>query len=323
MRQTFRLFILALLVAAALAAQDFRAKLTVTVRDPSGSAVPGAALELTNTSTGEVFAGKTADTGIFTYLFVLPGTYSLKTTSAGFKPMQRDNIVLQTYQATGVDIALEVGAVSDSVTVTAEGALLDTESASRGIVVSTKLVQDLPVVNKNPMMLGQYMPGVYMRPLGVYTHPWTITSQFMINGGLTGLNDFQVDGAPNNAQFATNVYGYSPPNESVAEMSIQANSYDAQYGKTSGGVINVTTKSGTNDFHADFWTYLQRPGWNANNFQNNAINAPRTKQRQNQWGLQVAGPLAGLKIVPSKDNFKVFYLFSFDKYQSTRNYRTA
>jgi hypothetical protein len=81
---------------------------------------------------------------------------------------------------------MEVGGLTDSVTVTAEGALLDTESASRGIVVNSQLVRDLPVVNKNPLMLGQYMPGVYMRPLGIYTHPWTLTSQFMINGGLTG-----------------------------------------------------------------------------------------------------------------------------------------
>jgi hypothetical protein len=310
------LILAALMAATSLLAQDFRARLAVTVRDASGSAVPGAAMELKNAATGEVFEAKTPDTGVYTYLFLIPGTYALKVTASGFKPSLRDGIVLQTFQATGVEIPLEVGAVSDSVTVTAEGALLDTESASRGIVVNSQLVSDLPVVNKNPMMLGQYMPGVYMRPLGAYTHPWTLTSQFNINGGLTGLNEFQVDGAPNNARFGVNVYGYTPPNETVQEMSIQTNSYDAQYGRTSGGVVNVTTKSGTNDFHADFWTYLQRPGWNANSFQNNAIGAPRTRQRQNQWGLQAAGPLAGLKIFPRSDKLSVFYLFSFDKYHT-------
>lgn len=308
--------IFALVVVMAVAAQDFRAKLTVTVRDPSGSTVPAASLELTNTDTGEVFPAATGGTGVHTYLFLIPGSYSLKVSAPGFKPAQRDGIVLQTYQASGIEIPLEVGAVSDSITVTSEGALLDTESASRGIVVTSQLVRDLPVVNKNPLMLGQYMPGVYMRPLGAYTHPWTLTSQFMINGGLTGLNEFQLDGAPNNARFGVNVYGYTPPNETVQEMSIQANSYDAQYGRTSGGVINVTTKSGTNDFHADFWTYLQRPGWNANSFQNNAIGAPRTRQRQNQWGLQVAGPFSGLKLLPNRDGFKAFYLFSWDKYRT-------
>lgn len=308
--------VLALFAVMPASAQDFRAKLSVTVRDPSGSAVPAATLELTNTSTSEVFPAQTPAAGVHTYLFLIPGTYSLKVTAPGFKPALRDGIQLQTYQASGIEVALEVGAVSDSITVTAESALLDTESASRGIVVNSQLVRDLPVVNKNPLMLGQYMPGVYMRPLGAYTHPWTLTSQFMINGGLTGLNEFQLDGAPNNARFGVNVYGYTPPNETVQEMSIQANSYDAQYGRTSGGVINITTKSGTNDFHADFWSYFQRPGWNANSFQNNAINAPRTRQRQNQWGLQVAGPLAGLKLLPNREGFKAFYLFSFDKYHT-------
>ena len=316
MASQMRLFAAAVLFCGGLVSQDFRAKLTVTVRDASAAAVPGAALELRNVATGEVFPAVTNDTGIYSYLFLQPGTYVLKTTASGFKPAQRDNITLQTYQASGVEVALEVGGVTENVTVTSEAALLDTESASRGQVVTSQLVRDLPVVNKNPLMLGQYMAGVSMRPLGIYTHPWTLTSQFNINGGLTGLNEFQVDGAPNNAQFGTNVYGYTPPNETVAEFSIQANSYDAQYGRTSGGVVNVTTKSGTNDFHADFWTYLQRPGWNANSFQGNAIGAPRTKQRQTQWGLQVAGPLSQLKLFPKRDNIKVFYLFSWDKYKT-------
>jgi hypothetical protein len=163
-------------------------------------------------------------------------------------------------------------------------------------------------------MLGQTLAGVYMRPLGAYTDPWTITSQFMINGGLMYLNEFQVDGAPNNAQFGNNVYGYNPPNEAVQEVSVQANSYDAQYGHTSGGVINVSTKAGGNQFHGQAWTYLKRTGWNANSFQNNAINAPRAPAPQSQWGLQVSGPYNFPKISPKSDKVKIFYLFSWDKY---------
>jgi hypothetical protein len=212
-------------------------------------------------------------------------------------------------------VKLEVGGVSDSVTVTAEGALLQTETASRGMNVDSRLVTDLPVANHNPMMLGQTLQGVYMRPLGAYTDPWTITSQFMINGGLMYLNEFQVDGAPNNAQFGNNVYGYSPPNEAVQEVSLQANSYGAQYGRTSGGVINVSTKSGASQFHAEGWTHLKRTGWNANSFQNNAIGAPRAPAPQTQWGLQVSGPLNFPKITPKSDRSKMFYLFSWDKYK--------
>jgi hypothetical protein len=304
----------ALLVAAGLNAQDFRAKLTVTVTDPTGMSIPAADLQLRNDSTAELVPAKTNDAGIYSFLFLQPGTYTLTASAVGFKTTLRESIALQSYQASGIDVKMEVGAVSDNVTVTAEGALLQTESASRGMNVDSRLVTDLPVANHNPMMLGQTLPGVYMRPLGAYTDPWTITSQFMINGGLMYLNEFQVDGAPNDAQFGNNVYGYSPPNEAVQEVSVQANSYDAQYGRTSGGVINVSTKSGTSDFHAEGWTYLKRTGWNANSFQNNAIGAQRAPAPQTQWGLQVAGPFNFPKIAPKLDRLKIFYLFSFDKY---------
>jgi hypothetical protein len=298
----------------ALGAQDFRARLTVTVTDPGGNFIPGAALELQNTSTMGVLSAKTNEIGLYTFLFVQPGTFTLKVSAPGFKPAQRQDIVLQSFQASGIEVRLEVGEVTESITVTSEAPLLGTESASRGVVVDSQLVNDLPVPNHNPMMLGLTLPGVYMRPLGMYTDPWTITSQFTINGGLTQLNEFQVDGAPNNAQFANNVYAYSPPNEAVQEMSVQGNMYDSQYGHTSGGVINVSTKSGTSDFHGQGWTYLKRTGWNANSFQNNAIGAPRAPAPQDQWGFQVAGPLNFPKIIPKSDNLKIFYLFSWDKY---------
>jgi hypothetical protein len=306
--------ILLLAALAPLPAQDFRAKLTVTVTDPSGMSVPGATLELRSADTAEIFPAKTNDTGVYSFLFLQPGGYELKASAAGFKPAERTGIALRSYQASGLTVRLEVGGVTDSITVTAEGALLDTESASRGVTVDSKLVGDLTVSNHNPLMLAQTLAGVYMRPLGAYTAPWTLTSQFMINGGLMYLNEFQADGAPNNAQFGGNVYGYTPPQEAVQEVSVQANSYDAQYGRTSGGVINVSTKSGTSQFHADAWTYLKRTGWNANSFQNNSIGAARAPAPQTQWGLQVAGPVAFPKSLARKENFKAFYLFSWDKY---------
>lgn len=309
-----RALLAAAMVAGLAGAQDFRARLTVSVTDPAGLVVPGASLELRNGSTGEVLPGATNDAGVYSFLFLQPGAYSLKVTAAGFKSVERSGIVLQSYQASGLAVKLEVGTVTENITVTAEGALLETESASRGVTVDSRLVNDLPVSNHNPLMLGQTLAGVYMRPLGAYTDPWTLTSQFMINGGLIQLNEFQADGAPNNAQFGNNVYGYTPPQEAVQEVSVQANSYDAQYGRTSGGVINVSTKSGGSRFHADAWTYLKRTGWNANSFQNNAIGAPRTPAPQTQWGLQVSGPAQVGKIIPGNDRFKMFYLFSWDKY---------
>ena len=322
-RITLRLLVLFLVTAALAPSQDFRARLTVTVADASGSLVPGAAAELRSASTGAALNGETNESGIYTFLYLQPGAYTLTVSKPGFKPVQRDNIILQTFQAAGLNIALEVGAVTDAVVVTAEAALLQTESASRGIVVNSKLVEDLPMPQNNPMMLGQTMPGVFMRPLGIFYQPWAITSQYAINGGLEGVNDFQVDGAPNNAQLGTNTFGYVPPSEATQEVSVQANSYDAQYGRTSGGAINMTTKSGTNTFHGSAWTYLQRVGWNANSFQNNAAGQGRTPHKQDQWGLMVSGPLIVPKVLPKDGRFRMFYMFSWDQYsQILPNART-
>lgn len=162
-RRIAALFGAVLILACSATAQDFRAKLTITVADPTGKSVPEATVELQNMSTGEVLPGTTNVAGIYTFLFVQPGTYNLKVSATGFRPMQRQNIMLQSYQASGIDVTLELGAVTESITVSDEAALLETESASRGMVVNTKLVMDLPVNNKNPLMLGQFLPGVYMR----------------------------------------------------------------------------------------------------------------------------------------------------------------
>jgi len=123
------LLTLSVLAATTIQAQDFRAKLTVTVTDPSGLAIPKATLELTSVSTTEMLPATTNDTGVYTYLFLTPGNYSLKATAPGFKVAVRSGIALQSYQASGVDLKLEVGGVTDSVTVADEGVLLQTETA--------------------------------------------------------------------------------------------------------------------------------------------------------------------------------------------------
>jgi Carboxypeptidase regulatory-like domain/TonB dependent receptor len=314
--QVRRLFAVAALLAVPLgvAAQDSRAKLTVTITDPSGSPVKSANVELKNNATAQVTKGLTNESGVYTFLFVPPGTYTVSADAAGFAVAERPGIILQPFQSSDVGLQLSLGTTKQSVTVSGEPALLDTQSASREQDISGKLVIDLPMPNHNPVMLLQDVPGVFIRPLGVYTDPWTITSQFLINGGLMYLNEFQIDGAPNDAELGNNTYGYTPPAEAVASTNVNANAYDAMYGHTSGGVIDIDTKSGTSDFHGVGWAYFKRTGWDANTFQNNFIGAPRTPSPQNQWGLQVSGPAYIPKLLTKNSKLKAFYLFSYDNY---------
>lgn len=298
----------------AVRAQDYRAKLTVTVEDSTGARLSGAAVSLTRSSTGAVSNGTTDESGVFVFLFLEPDTYTLRASSPGLATYEVKNITLQSYQATGLEVKLNIASTNMSVEVRAEGPVLQTETASRAFNLTSQQVENLPVPNNNPVMLGAEVPGVYLRPLGVYTDPWTVTSQFLINGGLMYLNEFQIDGAPNDAQFGNNTYGYAPPNYAVKEVSVSANNYDAQYGHTSGGVINLSTKSGTEQFHGQGWGFFKRPGWNANSFQNNAIGARRPVNSQDQYGFQVGGPMVIPHLISRKSPVKPFFFVAFDRY---------
>jgi hypothetical protein len=302
-------------------AQDYRAKLTVTVTDSAGAVVPNAALKLERVSTKEITLAKSDAIGNYTFSFLEPDTYTVTATAPTLSASELTGIVLQSYASTSVSIKLTPATTSSEVTVTSEGALLETETASRAWNIDQKEVTDLPVINGNPVMLGNDIPGVYMRPLGIYTDPWTVTSQYLINGGLMYLNEFQIDGSPNDAELGSNTYAYTPPNYAVKEFAVSANNYDAEYGHTSGGVINLTTLSGTDKFHGMGWSSLRRTGWNANTYQNkyeNAINDTNTNttpfNSQTQVGFQVGGPILLPHVLPRSQRYKPFFFFAFDHY---------
>lgn len=302
-------------------AQDYRAKITVEVKDASDAMVPGATLKLTRVSTKEVTTATTDAQGAYIFQFLEPDTYNLTITAQGMAPAAVNSIVLQAYAATSVPVKLQIGSQDSTITVTDEPALLQTESASRAFSIEQKEVQDLPVINGNPIMLGNEVPGVFMRPLGVYTDPWTVTSQFQINGGLMYLNEFLIDGSPNDAEFGADTYAYVLPQFAVKEFTVSANNYDAQYGHTSGGAINTTTVSGTSQLKGMFWSSFRRTGWNANTSQNKYLNSINNTSSnttpfntQTQLGFQVGGPIFIPHVLRQSPKYKPFFFFAFDHY---------
>jgi hypothetical protein len=302
-------------------AQDYRAKLTVTVVDLTGAVIPNASLSLERGSTNTATTAKTDAAGIYTFQFLEPDTYTVTASAPSFGTVKITSIVLQSYGATSVVMNMKTATAESQIDVIANGAVLQTESASRAWNIGHDDITTLPVPNGNPVMLGSDLPGVYMRPLGIYTDPWTVTSQFLINGGLMYLNEFQIDGSPNDAELGANTYGYTPPAYAVKEFTVSANNYDAQYGHTSGGVINLTTLSGTDKIHGMGWMSLRRTGWNANLSQNkyeNAINNTNTNSRpfnkQTQLGGQVGGPFVIPHLIGRASTIKPFYFLSFDHY---------
>lgn len=317
MNQRLLHFLAALCLAASLGfAQDFRATISGRVFDSSGGAIPGARVQVVNVANNESSSATADASGAYSIPFLRPGNYRMTVTSEGFKQFIRENIILEVGRVVGIDITMEVGAVTENITVTAESALLETQTASRVGVINQQQVQSLPLNSRNPFMLGAMMSGVTFRGAAIWQRPFDngAIAEWSVNGGRQSNNEFLMDGAPNNAQLGGNNIAYVPIVDAVQEFSIQQNSYDAQYGKTGGGVFNVVLKSGTQDFHFTAWEFMRRRWMDANTFVNNAVGTPRPDHTLDQYGFQFDGPIYLPKLLKKDGPVKLFYLGSFENY---------
>jgi hypothetical protein len=305
------------LLVSLAAAQEFRATISGHVLDPTGAAVPNAKIQAVNVATNETTTAATDNAGGYSIPFLRPGTYRITATAPGFKQYVRENLVLEVGKVAGIEIALEVGEVSQSVEVTAQAALLETQTASRSGVVNQQQVTELPLNARNPFMLGAMMPGVTFNGAAIWQRPFDngAIAEWSVNGSRNSSAEFMLDGASNNGQMGSNNIAYVPIVDAVQEFSVMMNSYNAEYGHSGGGIMNVVLKSGTNDFHATGWEYLRRTALDANTFQNNAIRKPRPEHYLDQYGFQLGGPVFIPKLLPKDGRIKLFYLGSFENYR--------
>ena len=309
---------LLLMLAVAADAQEFRATISGHVYDQTGAAVPKARVEATNIATNETATATTDASGSYSIPALRPGQYNVTVTATGFKSTRRENLTLEVGRVVGVDVNLEVGEVTESVTVSAEGVALETQTASRVGVVTTTQVSELPLNSRNPFMLGSMMSGVNFRGAAIWQRPFDngAIAEWSVNGGRQSNNEFLMDGAPNNAQMGSNNIAYVPPVDSVQEFSVQQNSYDAQYGKTGGGVFNVILKSGTNQHHGTVYEFMRRRWMDANTYQNKAANPPadRPDHRLDQYGIQLDGPIFIPGLLRKDGPIRLFYMGQYEGY---------
>jgi hypothetical protein len=304
-------------LAAFAMSQEFRATISGRVFDSTGGVVPNAKVTAVNTATNETSTATTDSTGTYSIPFLRPGNYRVTVQADGFKQFNRENLLLEVGRIVPLDITLEVGMVTESINVTAEAAVLETQTASRAAIVNTRQVAEMPLNSRNPFMLGAMMSGVTFRGAAIWQRPFDngAIAEWSVNGGRQSNNEFLMDGAPNNGQAGGNNIAYVPIVDAVQEFSVQQNSYDAQYGKTGGGVFNVVLKSGTNDFHATGWEFMRRKALDANTYQNNAVGAARPDHTLDQYGFQLEGPVYMPKLLKKDAAVKLFYLGSFENYR--------
>ena len=299
---------LLLATVGSAAAQEFRATVRGQILDTSKAALPGATVSMTNTDTNEVASAVTNAEGNYTIPFLRPGSYTMTVELSGFQKYTRSGMTLQVNETATINVALAVGGLTEEVTVTGESPLLETSNASRGTVIDSARIAELPLQSRSPMALVVLVAGVNYNAQAIYLRPFDngALAAWSMNGGQSSNNEFLLDGAPNNANQGGNNIAYVPPAAAVQEMKIATNSYDAQYGRTAGGVVNVSLKSGTNSFHGEVYDFMRRKALAANSFILNTTSRPKTDQYIDQYGFSVDGPIF---------KNKTFFLFTGEKYR--------
>lgn len=296
------LLLFVLILAAAptvVVAQITTATIVGTVTDPGGAQVPSATVTARNVDTGLKRTVTSGEDGSYRLEFLPVGNYVIEVTpTGGFKRAYRDGIVLNVNETARIDIALEVGTVDEQVTVTTAPPDVNTSTVELGRTVQSREIENLPLVERNVYTLLDLTPGVQSNNNGVATASSgtnTLILGFpeqrtLINGGTdggTGSVNYYLDGGINMTNLR-NTGNILPNPDSIQEFRVQTNSYNAEYGRFASGVINVLTKSGTNQFHGSLYEFVRNDAFNANEWGATLEKAP---YRRNQFGATVGGPI--------------------------------
>ena len=228
---------------------------------------------------------------------------------SGFQKHTRTDMRLQVGETATINVALAVGGVTENVTVSAESPLLETSNANRGTVIDSARIAELPLQSRSPMALVVLVAGVNYNAQAIYLRPFDngALAAWSMNGGQSSNNEFLLDGAPNNANQGGNNIAYVPPAAAVQEMKISTNSYDAQYGRTAGGVVNMSLKSGTQQLpRRSLRLTCGARRWPPTRSSSTRTNRPKTDQYIDQYGFSVDGPIW---------KNKTFFLFTGEKYR--------
>ena len=289
-------FFLLVFSCTGLFAQGFQASLDGQVTDTAGGTVPGAKITVRNIQTGVTTVGVSGDEGYYHVGSLDAGQYSITVEKPSFNTSIRDGVILEVAQHATVDFKLAAGSVNQTVTVTAQAAQLQTETSDQGATIDQQRMLTLPTQGHNPMAGVFSVPGVIVSAADQRLRAFDIagSSGTSINGGPPGTNEILVDGM--SALYEASSASYIPTVEATSEVRVQTTNFDSQFGWTLGGVINMVTKSGTNQFHGSAWEYFQNTLLDANNFNGNYTGTPRTSSHLNTFGANFGGPILKNKL---------------------------
>ncbi|HKE25360.1 MAG TPA: TonB-dependent receptor [Bryobacteraceae bacterium] len=299
------------LLALPAFSQEFRASVTGQVTDSTGAIVPGANLTITSIERNDSVHTLSNSAGRYVIEFLLPGHYTLTVEKAGFKKYVHAGLQLDSADRLSLDVALEVGELTQNVTVTGESPLLETETASRGSTIENRVIENVPTNGRNIFTLQYEEPGVIKQSTywgSMELWAYSDVNGVSINGGRNGENETLVDGVSDtNSNRSVSLV---PALSGAQEAVVQSNIYDAQFGRFGGGVTSIAVKSGTNLIHGEVYEFLKNIRLDATEWVLNALGTPRTRFQNNTFGFETDGPIYIPKVINGKN--RVFFMFSYE-----------
>jgi len=305
------------LCAGVLHAQGFQASLRGRIVDPDGRAVAIAKISLVDDGTSILRATITNSEGEYTFAAVNPATYSVIAESPGFKKLDRRGVVVATQAAVTIDFRMELGQVTEQVNVTADVADLETANASTGTVVDRQKLLDLPNLGRNPFILSKLSESVVQNgnPKFNRMQDQSGSSSISIAGGPVRGNNYTLDGI--SITDSSNQAVIIPSPEAVEEVKVQANTYDAEMGRTGGGTFNTFMRSGTNQVRGSAFGYMRETPWLANNFFSNRAGTPIIEQPFRNYGGSFGGPIRIPKVYDGRN--RTFFWITGEAYRQTES----
>jgi Carboxypeptidase regulatory-like domain len=287
-RTAFGFLLLASILLSFLPAfgQSTGGRIIGRVTDSTGAVVNGVAVTLVNDATGVVRNTKSDQNGDYSFVEVAPGNYRMEYSLQGFKKNVNRSVVLELNQVLTLNVTLQAGGVQETVEVTSEAPLVDTTSTQLGAVVNENAVNNLPLNERDAYALLQLQPGVQSQLGSDLFYGSDKPGVVSVNGGRGRSNNYSVNGGDGNDQFA-NLPVVQPSPDSIQEFRVITNTFDAEYGRNSGAVVNVVTKGGTNQFHGDVYEYFRNKVLNASGY----FDSVKPDLKQNQFGATFGGPI--------------------------------
>jgi hypothetical protein len=281
-----------LLTCNLVVAQEVSAGITGRITDPTGAAIVGAQVTARDVQRGTVWPTQTNQEGIYAFPRIPAGTYEVKVEAKGFKTAVRSNTVLEVNQRARLDMSMELGALAETIEVSGEAPLLNTDTTIVGSTLTSNTIVNAPLITRNYISLTLLAPGV------TTTDPSAFNSgarsggggRPYVNGNRKESNNFLLEGVDNN-HTSDNLTAYQPNLDAIQEVKVITNNASAEFGNFQGGVINVVLKSGTNEIHGSAFEFFRHDKLNANNWARNWQNNPRTPIRWNEFGGTIGGPI--------------------------------